>query len=76
MSAAEERPHQALLTMVTGMCLGWAIGAAGMKAALSARNQLVLKQSLQQEAQRCAYTQVMCCALTLKSIQYRGFSKS
>ena len=47
---------QALVTMVTGMCLGWAIGAAGMRAALAARNQVLLQQSLQREAQRCAHT--------------------
>ncbi|KAJ3525006.1 hypothetical protein NM688_g8467 [Phlebia brevispora] len=44
----------ALTTMVTGMCLGWAFGAAAMKGALAARNQLLLKQSLQREQQSVA----------------------
>ncbi|KIP09379.1 hypothetical protein PHLGIDRAFT_86838 [Phlebiopsis gigantea 11061_1 CR5-6] len=44
----------ALGTLVLGLLLGWALGAAGMKAALTARNQLVLRQSLQQEAQSAA----------------------
>ena len=39
--------------MVVGLCLGWAIGAAAMRAALAARNQVLLRQSLQQEVQRC-----------------------
>ena len=43
---------QALFTMVLGLCLGWAFGAAAMRAALAARNQTVLKASHQQEAQR------------------------
>ncbi|TDL18689.1 hypothetical protein BD410DRAFT_900749 [Rickenella mellea] len=36
----------AISTMIVGMCFGWAIGAAAMKAALSARNQKVLKQTI------------------------------
>ena len=38
--------------MVFGMLTGWAIGSAAMRAALAARNQQVLKASLQLAAQR------------------------
>ncbi len=38
--------------MVVGLCLGWGFGAAAMRAALAARNQVLLRQTLQQEAQR------------------------
>lgn len=38
--------------MLVGLCLGWGFGAAAMRAALAARDQLLLKQTLQQEAQR------------------------
>ncbi len=41
--------------MVVGMCLGWGLGAAAMRAALASRNQLVLKQSLLREQQRCVH---------------------
>ena len=50
--AALMSDSKVLFTMVLGMCLGWAFGAAAMRAALAARNQTVLKESLQQEAQR------------------------
>ncbi|GJE92380.1 fusaric acid resistance protein-like domain containing protein [Phanerochaete sordida] len=43
-----------LTTMVVGLCMGWAFGAAAMRAALAARNQEVLKASLQREAQSAA----------------------
>lgn len=38
--------------MIVGLCLGWGFGAAAMRAALAARNQVLLKHTLQQEAQR------------------------
>lgn len=38
--------------VVFGLCLGWAISAAGMAAALAARDQVALQQSLQREQQR------------------------
>lgn len=41
--------------MVIGLCLGWGFGAAAMRAALASRNQLLLKQALEQEAQRSTY---------------------
>ncbi|KAF7792649.1 hypothetical protein EIP86_003746 [Pleurotus ostreatoroseus] len=44
----------ALITMVMGMCFGWGLGAAAMRAALAARDQTVLKQSLLREQQSVA----------------------
>lgn len=41
-----------IVMVVFGLCLGWAIAAAGMAAALAARDQLALQQSLQREQQR------------------------
>ncbi|KAL4246747.1 hypothetical protein ABKN59_009080 [Abortiporus biennis] len=43
-----------LSTMVIGMLTGWGIGAAAMRGALAARNQVRLQASLQQEAQSAA----------------------
>ncbi|EKM50877.1 uncharacterized protein PHACADRAFT_151282 [Phanerochaete carnosa HHB-10118-sp] len=43
-----------LTAMILGLCLGWALGAAAMRAALASRNQLLLQQSLQTEAQSAA----------------------
>ncbi|TFK82815.1 hypothetical protein K466DRAFT_666286 [Polyporus arcularius HHB13444] len=41
-------------TLVLGIALGWAISCAGMAAALAARDQTLLKQTLQKEAQSTA----------------------
>ncbi|KAI0339296.1 hypothetical protein BDW22DRAFT_1409168 [Trametopsis cervina] len=43
-----------LTTMVFGMCLGWGLGAAAMRAALAARDQVLLQSQLQREAQSAA----------------------
>lgn len=44
----------ALFTIVLGVCLGWAFGAAAMRAALAARSQTLLRAALQKEAQSTA----------------------
>ncbi|KZT02812.1 uncharacterized protein LAESUDRAFT_729774 [Laetiporus sulphureus 93-53] len=44
----------ALLTLIVGECLGWAFGAAGMRAALAVRNQVVTQAELQKVAQSAA----------------------
>ncbi|KAI0087246.1 hypothetical protein BDY19DRAFT_986266 [Irpex rosettiformis] len=44
----------ALATMIVGMCLGWGLGAAAMRGALAARDQVVLQAELQREAQSAA----------------------
>ncbi|EED82525.1 predicted protein [Postia placenta Mad-698-R] len=44
----------ALFTIVLGVCLGWAFGAAAMHAALAARSQTLLRAALQKEAQSTA----------------------
>ena len=54
-TASNEHILQVLITMVTGMCFGWGLGAAAMRAALAARDQTVLKQSLLREQQRYVY---------------------
>ncbi|TFY75709.1 hypothetical protein EWM64_g8302, partial [Hericium alpestre] len=41
-------------TLMVGLLLGWAIGAAGMRAALASRNQTVLKETLQKAAESVA----------------------
>ena len=38
---------QSVATLATGMGLGWAIGAAAMKAALAARSQTLLRSALE-----------------------------
>ncbi|KAI0070747.1 hypothetical protein K474DRAFT_1631398 [Panus rudis PR-1116 ss-1] len=43
-----------LTTIIFGLCLGWAFGCAAMRAALAARDQQVLKASLQREQQSVA----------------------
>ncbi|KAH9849321.1 hypothetical protein C2E23DRAFT_870653 [Lenzites betulinus] len=43
-----------ITTIVLGLALGWAIACAGMAAALAARDQTLLRQSLQQQAQSTA----------------------
>ncbi|OBZ77446.1 Uncharacterized protein C57A7.05 [Grifola frondosa] len=43
-----------LSTLVAGLLLGWGIGCAAMRGALAARNQLLLKESLQKEAESAA----------------------
>ncbi|CAL1710858.1 unnamed protein product [Somion occarium] len=42
------------IVVVIGLCFGWALGAAGMAAALAARDQLALKESLQREQESVA----------------------
>ncbi|KAK7677319.1 hypothetical protein QCA50_019649 [Cerrena zonata] len=42
------------MVIVLGLCVGWAIAAAGMAAALAARDQVALQQSLQREQQSVA----------------------
>lgn len=49
--------------LVIGMCLGWGIGAAAMKAALSARNQDVLRETLLRAQERYVYPSVICTLL-------------
>ncbi|KAI0371992.1 hypothetical protein BV20DRAFT_940807 [Pilatotrama ljubarskyi] len=44
----------AITTIVLGVALGWALACAGMAAALAARDQTLLKQTLQKEAQSVA----------------------
>ncbi|KAH9925739.1 uncharacterized protein B0H18DRAFT_1007982 [Fomitopsis serialis] len=44
----------ALLMIIIGLCLGWALGAAGMAAALAARNQVLLKSELEKVEQSVA----------------------
>ncbi|EPS95103.1 hypothetical protein FOMPIDRAFT_1038634 [Fomitopsis schrenkii] len=44
----------ALLTIIIGLCLGWAISAAAMASALAARDQLLLKSELQRVQQSVA----------------------
>ncbi|TBU59289.1 hypothetical protein BD310DRAFT_976680 [Dichomitus squalens] len=44
----------AIGTLVLGLALGWAISCAAMAAALAARNQTLLKHTLQKEAQSSA----------------------
>ncbi|KAI0826576.1 hypothetical protein BC628DRAFT_1419081 [Trametes gibbosa] len=44
----------AITTIVLGIALGWAIGCAGMAAALAARNKTLLQQGLQRQAQSTA----------------------
>jgi len=39
----------ALVTIALGVCLGWAFGAAAMRAALAVRNQVLLRETLQKE---------------------------
>ncbi|KAI0360638.1 hypothetical protein OH77DRAFT_1418621 [Trametes cingulata] len=43
-----------ITTIVLGVALGWALACAGMAAALAARDQTLLKQTLQKEAQSAA----------------------
>ncbi|KAI0764943.1 hypothetical protein C8Q74DRAFT_1430417 [Fomes fomentarius] len=43
-----------MTTLVLGVALGWAISCAAMKAALAARDQVLLQQTLQTEAQSAA----------------------
>ncbi|KZT71069.1 hypothetical protein DAEQUDRAFT_724415 [Daedalea quercina L-15889] len=44
----------AVLTIIVGLCLGWALGAAGMAAALAARSQLLLRSELEKVEQSIA----------------------
>ncbi|KAI0777718.1 hypothetical protein BD413DRAFT_519071 [Trametes elegans] len=44
----------AITTIVLGLLLGWAIACAGMAAALAARDQTLLKETYQKEAQSAA----------------------
>jgi len=37
----------AMLTLIVGMCLGWAWGCAAMAAGLQARDQVYLQQQIQ-----------------------------
>jgi hypothetical protein len=39
--------NQIISTLIIGTLLGWGIGAAGMKAAVAARDKVLLKSSLQ-----------------------------
>ena len=39
----------AMLTMVIGIAMGWAWGAAAMAAGLRARNQVLLQEQVQRE---------------------------
>jgi hypothetical protein len=55
--------NQILSTLIIGTLLGWGIGAAGMKAAVAARDKVLLKSSLQKAKEtyvqsRCATTPV------------------
>jgi hypothetical protein len=43
--------HQTISTLLIGVFLGWGLGAAGMRAALASRNEVLLRSSLQQAEQ-------------------------
>jgi hypothetical protein len=43
---------QAISTLVIGVLLGWGIGAAGMRGALAARDQILLKKTLEKVESR------------------------
>lgn len=58
--------------MVVGMCLGWGFGAAAMRAALASRDQVLLKQNLQREAQKYFAFFSLCPNLFLMLFQYSG----
>lgn len=64
---------QVIATVIIGMCLGWAFGAAAMRAALASRNQLVLKSSLQRELQRCVTRCGMFSTFTYASAVLQGW---
>ncbi|PCH37055.1 hypothetical protein WOLCODRAFT_140699 [Wolfiporia cocos MD-104 SS10] len=44
----------AMMTLVIGLCLGWAFGAAAMRAALAVRNEVLVRQTLQKVQQSAA----------------------
>lgn len=43
-------------TMVVGVCLGWAFGAAGMAAGLAARSQVLLAAAIQKTEERSVFS--------------------
>ena len=49
------RPTKIISTLVVGVLLGWGIGAAAMRGALAARNQVVLQSTLQKVQSRYVY---------------------
>ena len=58
-----------MFAMLLGMCTGWGIGAAAMRAALAARDQTVLKATLLRAQQRYVSPQRYRCISQLKLLQ-------
>jgi hypothetical protein len=46
-------------TLIFGVLLGWAIGAAGMKAAIASREKVLLKTSLQKALETYVYIVIL-----------------